>query len=71
MMKAKIFLTISLVFSAFFNLSWAQRAREIQIDNEPVNWSDPVNIIVLIIIPLLMIFIGLMARRRYLKKKES
>lgn len=62
--------TVLFIFLLYLGQLYAQKPREIQVDNEPVNWNTA-NIIVLIVIPTLMLIIGLIARKRYLKKKNE
>ena len=56
-------MTQSLVFS--------QKPREVDLENDPVDWSDPAKIIVLIVIPVLMLITGLIIRQINLKKKQK
>ncbi|MBD3637215.1 MAG: hypothetical protein HUJ25_07690 [Crocinitomicaceae bacterium] len=45
------------LFTVLFlnELLYAQKPREIQVDNDPVNWQDPATIVVLIIIPVVVV----------------
>ena len=56
-------MTQSLVFS--------QKPREVDLENDPVDWSDPAKIIVLVVIPAFMLITGLILRQRNLKKKQG
>lgn len=66
-MNYRHFLTV--VFIAIYSaLSFGQRAREIQVENEPTDWSNPWNIALCVIIPILLVIGGVLIRNRSKKK---
>ena len=50
--------------------SFAQRAREIQLSDEPVNWSDPWSIAFYIVLPIFLIIAGIYLRYRFKVKRK-
>ncbi len=49
-------------------LTMAQRPREVQIDNEPPDWSNPWTIGFIVVVPVLLIIGGIYIRNRRRKK---
>jgi hypothetical protein len=49
----------------------AQNPREIRLDNDPFDFTDPVKLITVVIIPGLLILVGLMIIRNRKKRKKE
>lgn len=56
-----------LVFACVFKVN-AQLPQDLPYDSKPVDFSDPVNIVLYIAIPLLIIVLYIFWRRRFRKK---
>ncbi|WP_139134310.1 hypothetical protein [Crocinitomix algicola] len=66
-MKNKYYsLFISIIM--WSTITWAQRPREIQVDNEPTDWSNPWNIALCIVVPILLILGGIYIQKRAKKR---
>lgn len=70
MTKLKYFFTFILLSSL---KAFAQRPREIMLDNDPLDFSDPAILIGVVIIPIVLAVLGiiLFLRQRRLKKAKE
>ena len=50
---------------------FSQKPREISLQDDPVDWTDPAMIIVLIIVPVALLVAGIMIKLRYDKRKKK
>ena len=66
MISVKYILSLALLFSTSL---LAQNPREIRLDNDPFDFTDPVKLIFILIIPLLLLIIGAIMMRRRKRKK--
>ena len=51
--------------------AFAQMPREISLDNDPFDFTDPVKLVFILIIPLLLIIIGAIWIRNNKKRKKK
>ena len=62
-----IFTILSLITAT----AWAQRPQEILLDEDPFDFTDPIRLIFIVILPLLLIIIGALVIRYRKQKKAS
>ena len=61
---------LALAITAITGPIFGQKPREISLENDPVDWTDPAKIVVLIAIPLFLLTVGLWLRVRHKNKKK-
>jgi surface polysaccharide O-acyltransferase-like enzyme len=69
MIKIKCILFLTFFFTTTV---FAQKPREVNLENDPVDFTNPANFIALVIIPLFLIVAGaLIIRNRKKRKREK
>tara|TARA_R110002050_G_scaffold18892_1_gene54764 strand:- start:224 stop:436 length:213 start_codon:yes stop_codon:yes gene_type:complete len=68
MIKRKFILILTILFTT--NV-FAQTVREIDLDNEPVDFTDPAKFIALIVIPLFIVIAGSLIYWKWKKRKKN